>query len=66
MLPLDVKQKKSIAKTQKIQPLLMEVQKKYANGVPVFNSIQTNGGLIDDEWAAFFKENRFLVGLSRR
>ena len=31
LLPLDVKQKKSMAKTQKIQPLLMEVQKKYAN-----------------------------------
>jgi uncharacterized protein len=27
-------------------------------------SIQTNGVLIDDRWAAFFKEHRFLVGLS--
>ena len=27
-------------------------------------TIQTNGTLIDDEWAAFFKENDFLVGLS--
>lgn len=31
LLPLDIKQRKSMAKTQKIQPLLMEVQKKYAN-----------------------------------
>ena len=31
LLPLDLKQKKSMAKTQKIQPLLMEIQKKYAN-----------------------------------
>lgn len=31
LLPLDIKQKKSMAKTQKIQPLLAEVQKKYAN-----------------------------------
>ena len=31
LFPLDFKQKKSIAKTQKIQPLLMEIQKKYAN-----------------------------------
>ncbi len=31
LFPLDIKQKKSMAKTQKIQPLLMEVQKKYAN-----------------------------------
>jgi uncharacterized protein len=27
-------------------------------------TIQTNGVLIDDEWAAFFKENDVLVGLS--
>ncbi len=31
LFPLDFKQKKSMAKTQKIQPLLMEIQKKYAN-----------------------------------
>lgn len=31
LFPLDLKQKKSMAKTQKIQPLLMEIQKKYAN-----------------------------------
>ncbi|MGS0685598.1 anaerobic sulfatase maturase [Nakamurella sp. GG22] len=27
-------------------------------------TIQTNGTLIDDDWAAFFAENGFLVGLS--
>ena len=30
----------------------------------VFHTIQTNGTLIDDEWAAFFKQNNYLVGLS--
>jgi serine-type anaerobic sulfatase-maturating enzyme len=27
-------------------------------------TIQTNGTLLDEEWAAFFKENEFLVGIS--
>lgn len=31
LFPLDLKQRKSMAKTQKIQPLLNEIQKKYAN-----------------------------------
>lgn len=32
--------------------------------VPVFWFIQTNGMLIDGEWAAFLAKNRFLTGLS--
>ena len=44
---------------------LIEFQKKYNPGrLRVFNSIQTNGMLIDKAWAAFFAANRFLVGLS--
>ena len=31
---------------------------------PIYYSIQTNGTLVDDEWARFFFQNRFLVGLS--
>lgn len=30
----------------------------------ILHTMQTNGTLIDDEWAAFFRENDFLVGLS--
>lgn len=44
---------------------VVELQKKYArSGVEIHNAIQTNGMLIDEEWAAFLAENRFLVGLS--
>ncbi len=30
----------------------------------VLHTLQTNGTLINDEWAAFFKANNYLVGLS--
>ena len=43
---------------------LIRLQRKYRKGARIFNCIQTNGGLIDDEWAGFLAENRFLVGLS--
>ena len=33
-------------------------------GQRVEYTIQTNGTLLDDEWASFFKEHEFLVGLS--
>lgn len=33
-------------------------------GQDVLHTIQTNGTLIDDEWAAFFRANAYLVGLS--
>jgi uncharacterized protein len=43
---------------------VVRLQKKYANGKKVTNTIQTNGILLDDRWCSFFTENRFLVGLS--
>lgn len=43
----------------------VELQKKYnKNGIIVENTIQTNGLLIDEEWAEFLAKNHFLVGLS--
>ena len=43
----------------------IEFEKKYCKpGMKIQNTIQTNGTLINDDWARFFKENDFLVGLS--
>ena len=39
-------------------------ERKYGEGRKIFNTIQTNGTLIDAEWARFFARNDFLVGLS--
>jgi len=41
------------------------LERRYAPaGVRVENDLQTNGTLLDDEWARFLKDNGFLVGLS--
>ncbi len=43
----------------------VELQKRYnTRGLAISNAIQTNGLLLDVEWADFLAENRFLVGLS--
>ena len=45
--------------------LAVELQKRYLpRGWTCWNNLQTNGTLLDDEWAAFLAENRFDVGLS--
>ena len=43
---------------------LVRLQKKYSNGKNIQNAFQTNGVLLNDEWAALFKESRFLIGVS--
>ena len=42
----------------------VELEKKYAGDKQVFNTLQTNGTLLDAEWARFLRENDFLVGVS--
>lgn len=37
---------------------------KYADGKKITHALQTNGMLLDDAWARFFAEHRFLIGLS--
>ena len=45
--------------------LAVSLEKKYAKkGLTIENTIQTNGTLIDDEWARFFAEEDFLAGVS--
>ena len=42
----------------------VELQKRYANGKRITNSLQTNGILLDAEWCEFLAADDFLVGLS--
>ena len=43
----------------------VELQDKYRrSGMTIRNSLQTNATIINDEWAIFFKENNFLIGIS--
>jgi uncharacterized protein len=39
-------------------------QQKFAAGKTIYNAIQTNGTLLDDEWCEFLASHQFLVGLS--
>ena len=43
---------------------IVRLQAEYAGGKQIENAFQTNGVLLDETWAAFIKENRFLVGVS--
>jgi uncharacterized protein len=43
----------------------VELQRKYrGHGQRITNSFQTNATLIDEKWASFFGENKFLLGVS--
>ena len=42
----------------------VRLQRKYAGGHRIINTLQTNGTLLNDEWCRFFKSNHFLVGIS--
>jgi uncharacterized protein len=46
--------RRSVALAEKYRP----------QGARVLHTIQTNATLIDDEWARFFKQNDYLVGVS--
>lgn len=43
---------------------VVALQQQYGQGRTIENALQTNGTLLDDEWADFFATNRFLVGVS--
>ncbi|HIZ87893.1 MAG TPA: anaerobic sulfatase maturase [Candidatus Coprenecus pullistercoris] len=40
------------------------LERKYAGGRTVHNTLQTNGTLLTQEWALWLRDNDFLVGLS--
>jgi uncharacterized protein len=43
----------------------VKYQEKYKKpGLQIYNNIQTNGILLDDDWCKFFRKNNFLVGIS--
>jgi uncharacterized protein len=43
---------------------VVALQTRYADGKHIQNGFQTNGILINDEWAQFLKDSKFLVGIS--
>jgi uncharacterized protein len=43
---------------------VVALQKKYAGGKTVFNALQTNGTMLNEEWCEFLAANKFLIGIS--
>lgn len=42
----------------------VKLERKYAGGKKINNTVETNGVLLNREWADFFAQNGFLVGIS--
>lgn len=42
----------------------LELQQRYQGDKRITNTLQTNGTRIDAEWARFFAQNHFLIGIS--
>ena len=43
---------------------VVRLQQRYARGRRIANSLQTNGTLINDDWAQFFHDQGWLIGVS--
>lgn len=43
---------------------VVRLQQRYARGRHIANSLQTNGTLINDDWARFFHDQGWLIGVS--
>ncbi|MFI3333595.1 MAG: anaerobic sulfatase-maturation protein [Rikenellaceae bacterium] len=42
----------------------VEFQAKYAGSKKIFNTLQTNGTLLNEQWCQFFAHHKFLLGIS--
>lgn len=42
----------------------INLQKKYGSGRKIFNTLQTNATLLNDDWCSFFANHNFLLGVS--
>ncbi|AZN35689.1 anaerobic sulfatase maturase [Iodobacter ciconiae] len=42
----------------------VQLQKRHGKDKKIFNALQTNGLLLNEEWCDFFREHNFLIGIS--
>lgn len=43
---------------------VIRLQNKYASGKIIENALQTNGTTLTEDWCKYFRDNKFLIGLS--